>query len=129
MGGRFGSNFEADRGELLHPRAGSYSDLDQALWTVPSSRMKRQVVGKLNGAPHLVPLPSQAVAVLRDLQPLTGGGKLVFRGERHHDRPMSDNTINAALRAMGYAADEMTAHGFGRPRGRYCTSDSVSAPT
>ena len=74
--------------------------------------MKRQLVGKLNGAPHLVPLPKQAVAVLRDLQPLTGGGKLVFRGERHHDRPMSDNTINAALRAMGYAADEMTAHGF-----------------
>jgi integrase len=50
--------------------------------------------------------------VLRELQPLTGGGKLVFRGERHHDRPMSDNTLNAALRAMGYAADEMTAHGF-----------------
>ena len=74
--------------------------------------MKRQLLGKLNGAPHLVPLPKQAVAVLRELQPLTGGGKLVFRGERHHDRPMSDNTLNAALRAMGYAADEMTAHGF-----------------
>lgn len=87
-------------------------DLDNALWTVPPARMKRQLLGKLNGAPHLVPLPKQAVAVLRDLQPLTGGGKLVFRGERHHDRPMSDNTINAALRAMGYAADEMTAHGF-----------------
>jgi integrase len=79
---------------------------------VPAARMKRQLLGKLNGAPHLVPLPRQAVAVLRDLRPLTGGGKLVFRGERHHDRPMSDNTLNAALRAMGYAADEMTAHGF-----------------
>lgn len=87
-------------------------DLDKALWTVPAARMKRLLIGKLNGAPHLVPLPKQAVAVLRDLHPLTGGGKLVFRGERHHDRPMSDNTINAALRAMGYAADEMTAHGF-----------------
>jgi integrase len=87
-------------------------DLDQALWTVPPGRMKRQLTGKLNGAPHLVPLPRQAVAVLRDLQPLTGGGKLVFRGERHHDRPMSDNTMNAALRAMGFAKDEMTAHGF-----------------
>ena len=73
---------------------------------------ERQLLGKLNGAPHLVPLPKQAIAVLRELQPLTGGGKLVFRGERHHDRPMSDNTLNAALRAMGYAADEMTAHGF-----------------
>jgi integrase len=87
-------------------------DLDRALWTVPAARMKRQLAGKLNGAPHLVSLPNQAVAVLRDLQPLTGTGTLVFRGERHHDRPMSDNTINAALRAMGYAADEMTAHGF-----------------
>jgi len=73
---------------------------------------ERQLLGKLNGAPHLVPLPKQAIAVLRELQPLTGSGKLVFRGERHHDRPMSDNTLNAALRAMGYAADEMTAHGF-----------------
>ena len=87
-------------------------DLDNALWTVPAARMKRQLLGKLNGAPHLVPLPKQAVAVLRERQPLTGSGKLVFRGERHHDRPMSDNTLNAALRAMGYAADEMTAHGF-----------------
>jgi len=102
---------------LLRPgelRAAEWSeiDLDNALWTVPAARMKRQLLGKLNGAPHLVPLPKQAVAVLRELQPLTGGGKLVFRGERHHDRPMSDNTLNAALRAMGYAADEMTAHGF-----------------
>ena len=87
-------------------------DLDAALWTVPAARMKRQLREKLNGAPHLVPLPKQAVAVLRELQPLTGGGKLVFRGERHHDRPMSDNTINAALRAMGFAADEVTGHGF-----------------
>jgi len=47
--------------------------------------MKRLLVGKLNGAPHLVPLPKQAAAVLRELQPLTGGGTLVFRGERHHD--------------------------------------------
>jgi integrase len=102
---------------LLRPgefRAAEWSeiDLDNALWTVPAARMKRQLDGKLNGAPHLVPLPEQAVGVLRELQPLTGGGKLVFRGERHHDRPMSDNTINAALRAMGYAADEVTAHGF-----------------
>ncbi len=102
---------------LLRPgelRAAEWSeiDLDKALWTVPAARMKRQLLGKLNGAPHLVPLPKQAVAVLRELQPLTGGGKLVFRGERHHDRPMSDNTLNAALRAMGYAADEMTTHGF-----------------
>jgi len=68
-------------------RAAEWSEinLDKALWTVPAARMKRLLVGKLNGAPHLVPLPKQAAAVLRELQPLTGGGTLVFRGERHHD--------------------------------------------
>jgi integrase len=73
-------------------------DLDAALWTVPAVRMKRELREKLQGAPHLVPLPKQAVAVLRGLEPLTGGGRFIFRGERHHDRPMSENTINAALR-------------------------------
>jgi len=87
-------------------------DLDSALWTVPAARMKRELREKLLGAPHLVPLPHQAVAVLRELQALTGHAKMVFRGERHHDRPMSDNTINAALRAMGFSQDEVTGHGF-----------------
>jgi integrase len=87
-------------------------DLDGALWTVPAMRMKRELRQKLHGAPHLVPLPKQAIAVLRELQPLTGRGKFVFRGERHHDRAMSENTINAALRAMGFPADEVTGHGF-----------------
>jgi hypothetical protein len=70
--------------------------------------MKRELREKLQGAPHLVPLP----AVLRGLEPLTGGGRFIFRGERHHDRPMSENTINAALRATGFPADEVTWHGF-----------------
>ena len=87
-------------------------DLDAALWTVPAARMKRELREKLFGAPHLVPLPHQAVAVLRDLHALTGHAKMVFRGERHHDRPMSDNTINAVLRAMGFSQDEVTGHGF-----------------
>lgn len=87
-------------------------DLDEGLWTVPAMRMKRELRQKLHGAPHLVPLARQAVAVLRDLEPLTGKGKLVFRGERHHDRAMSENTVNAALRAMGFSADEVTGHGF-----------------
>jgi len=102
---------------LLRPgelRAGEWSeiDLDAAVWTVPAKRMKRELREKLNGAPHLVPLPKQAVAVLRDLHDLTGRGPMVFRGERHHDRPMSENTINAALRAMGFSGDEATGHGF-----------------
>jgi len=102
---------------LLRPgelRAGEWSeiDFDSALWTVPAARMKRELRGKLNGAPHLVPLPRQAVAVLRDLHELTGRGTMIFRGERHHERPMSENTVSAALRAMGFSNDEATAHGF-----------------
>jgi integrase len=87
-------------------------DLDNAMWTVPAMRMKRELRQKLLGAPHLVPLPKQAVAVLRELHVLTGHAKMVFRGERHHDRAMSENTVNAALRAMGFSADEVTGHGF-----------------
>jgi integrase len=87
-------------------------DLDAAMWTVPAIRMKRELRQKLHGAPHLVPLPRQAVAVLRELHPLTGHARMVFRGERHHDRAMSENTVNAALRAMGFSADEVTGHGF-----------------
>lgn len=87
-------------------------DLDAAMWTVPAARMKRELRAKLHGAPHLVPLPKQAVAVLRELHAVTGRGPMVFRGERHHDRAMSENTINAALRAMGFPQDEVTGHGF-----------------
>lgn len=87
-------------------------DLEAALWTVPAIRMKRELREKLHGAPHLVPLPKQAVAVLHDLHKLTGHATMVFRGERHHHRAMSENTINAALRAMGFSADEVTGHGF-----------------
>lgn len=76
------------------------------------SRAHDELRQKLHGAPHLVPLSRQAVAVLRDLQPLTGNGTLVFRGERHHDRPVSDSTVNAALRAMGFSTDEVTGRGF-----------------
>jgi integrase len=102
---------------LLRPgelRFGEWTeiDMDGALWTVPAMRMKRELRQKLHGAPHLVPLPSQAVAVLRELHALTGHAAMVFRGERHHDRAMSENTINAALRAMGFSADEVTGHGF-----------------
>lgn len=87
-------------------------DLHAALWTVPAARMKRTLRGKQNGGPHLVPLPTQAVAIFRELRQLTGPSGFVFRGERHHDRAMSENTVNAALRAMGFAQDEVTGHGF-----------------
>lgn len=80
-------------------------DLDAAEWRIPAARMKKQQL-------HIVPLATQAVAILRELQPLTGDGQYVFPGVRTNQRPMSDNTVNAALRRLGYKSDEMTAHGF-----------------
>ena len=87
-------------------------DLDAALWTVPAARMKRSVDGKRNGDPHLVPLSTQAVEILRNLQPVTGHSALCFHGERSHDRPISDNTQRAALMTLGYGPDAQSVHGF-----------------
>ena len=80
-------------------------DLDAAEWRIPGSKMKMKV-------DHLVPLSTQAVDILRSVQPLTGHGKYVFPGLRTGERPMSENTINAALRGMGYAENVHSAHGF-----------------
>lgn len=87
-------------------------DLDNGLWTIPAARMKRNKDGKENGAAHLVPLPRQAVELLRELHGYTGRGGLVFPGERSHDRPMSDNSVRSALLALGYGPDRQTWHGF-----------------
>ena len=87
-------------------------DLDAGLWSIPSARMKRSVSGKANGEPHLVPLPTQAVELLRGLHPITGHSALVFYGERSHDRPISDNTLRVALRTLGYGPDVQSVHGF-----------------
>ena len=80
-------------------------DLDGAVWRIPGERMKMK-------AAHIVPLSSQAVTVLRELQLLTGSGHYVFPGIRSASRPMSENTVSAALRRLGYGKDEMTGHGF-----------------
>lgn len=64
------------------------------------------------GTPHVVPLASQAVEILRELQPLTGSRRYLFPGARDRNRPMSNATINAALRRMGFDRDTMTGHGF-----------------
>src|SRR3546814_3294313 len=61
---------------------------------------------------HVVPLSTQAVAILRELQPLTGKGRYLFPGIRTYTEPMSENTVNAALRRMGFDKDTMTGHGF-----------------
>lgn len=80
-------------------------NLDGAEWRIPAERMKMREA-------HTVPLSSQAVAILRELQPLTGRARYVFPSLRTGDRPMSENTINAALRRLGYDKDTMTGHGF-----------------
>lgn len=96
----------------LRAAAWAEFDLDGALWTIPAARMKRRKEGKENGDPHLVPLPKQAVAILRKLHPVTGHGVLVFHGERSHERPISDNTLRAALQTLGYGSDVQSVHGF-----------------
>ena len=95
-------------------RAAEWSefDLDAALWTIQAKRMKRTYHGKENGDPHLVPLPMQAVAILRELHYLTGEGVLLFPGEKSRSVPISDNTLRAALQTLGYGSDVQTVHGF-----------------
>ncbi|MCW5644198.1 MAG: integrase arm-type DNA-binding domain-containing protein [Rhodoferax sp.] len=90
----------------------AWVDLANAMLTIPSQDMKRRVHQKINGRPHLVPLAPQAVAALEELQPLTGHGRYVFPSLITGQRPMSDNTVNVALRRMGIGKEEMTAHGF-----------------
>jgi integrase len=80
-------------------------DLDAAEWRIPAHRMKMREA-------HVVPLSTQAVAILRELQPLTGRGRYCFPSLRTAAAPMSENTVNAALRALGYDKDTMTGHGF-----------------
>lgn len=91
-------------GELRHAEW-SEIDLDKAEWNIPAEKMKMR-------EPHLVPLSAQAIAVLRDLQPLTGDGRYVFPSPRTSKKPISDNAILAALRRMGFAKEEMSGHGF-----------------
>ena len=103
---------------LLYQRPGNLAnmewaelDLDAALWTIPSMKMKRTKLEKEQGEAHTVPLPVQAVALIKSLQPLTGHGRYVFPGERSHDRPVSDNSVRTALYALGFGK-EQTWHGF-----------------
>ena len=93
-------------GEL---RAAQWSELqldgENPEWRIPKARMKMD-------EEHVVPLSQQAVAVFREIEPLTGGGKYVFPSLRGSHRPISENTVNVALRNMGFAREEMTGHGF-----------------
>lgn len=91
-------------GELRHAEW-SEINFETAEWRIPAAKMKMRSI-------HIVPLSTQAIAILKEIQPLTGNGKYVFPGARTSTRPMSENTINAALRRLGYTKEEMTGHGF-----------------
>lgn len=91
-------------GELRHAEWREF-DLDAAEWRIPGPKMKMR-------EQHIVPLSRQALATLAALRPLTGGGRYLFPSERTAERPMSENTVNAALRRLGYSKEEMTGHGF-----------------
>lgn len=91
-------------GELRHAEW-SEIDVEAAEWRIPAAKMKMKAL-------HIVPLSRQALAVIEALRPLTGGGMYLFPSERSEKRAMSENTVNAALRRMGYTREEMTGHGF-----------------
>ena len=88
-------------------RAAEWSeiDLDGAVWSIPAAKMKMR-------RPHRIPLAPRAVTLLREIHRITGNGRFVFPSNRSRERCMSENTINAALRRLGFTKDEMTAHGF-----------------
>lgn len=91
-------------GELRQARWNEF-DLEGACWTIPAERAKTR-------REHRKPLPRQAMELLHELRDLTGFGALAFPATTSVKRPMSENTLNAALRRMGFAKDEVTSHGF-----------------
>lgn len=96
-------------GELRHAQWPEFHlDGKEPTWRIPGERMK------MGGEDHIVPLSTQAVAVLREIQPLTGadGKGFVFPGTRNASRPLSENTLNSALRTMGFTQEQHSSHGF-----------------
>lgn len=91
-------------GELRHAEWTEF-DFANAVWSIPAERMKMRL-------PHSVPLPKHALLLLDELRRINGNGRFLFPSLRSFHRPMSENTLNAALRRLGYSGDEMTAHGF-----------------
>lgn len=80
-------------------------DFERAIWDIPDHKMKMR-------RPHRVPLSRQVIDLFEELYDLTGTGRYCFPSFRSPRRPMSENTVNAALRALGFGQDQMTAHGF-----------------
>ena len=86
-------------------------DFDNAQWIIPASRMKGSVMQKATGADHIIPLSRQCLKILRDLHAFSGRHKFLFPGIRNPNVPMSSETINKALKIMGFGG-EQTGHGF-----------------
>ena len=91
-------------GELRHAEWSEF-DLDAGVWSIPAEKMKMR-------RPHRVPLSRQSLAMIRDLKEITGNGRWLFPSVRTVLRPISENTLNAALRRLGYASEDMSTHGF-----------------
>ena len=82
-------------------------DIEKAIWIIPAKRMKIKTLGD-----HIVPLSRQSLEIFEELRALTGGSGLLFPSTLTNKRPISDNTVNSALRRLGYTKEEMTGHGF-----------------
>jgi len=91
-------------GEIRHAEWAEI-DVEAREWRIPAAKTKMKAV-------HIVPLAKQALAIMDAIRPLTGRGKYLFPSERSKDRAMSSNTLNAALRRMGFTKDEICSHGF-----------------
>ncbi|MFA7291000.1 MAG: site-specific integrase, partial [Rhodocyclaceae bacterium] len=88
-------------------------DLDTATWIIPGERDRaRGLLGMKMKRAHTIPLPRQAVKIFRDLHAYSGDRDLVFPNRNDPTRPISDGTINSALRAMGYVTEQVSGHGF-----------------
>ncbi|MFN7097308.1 MAG: tyrosine-type recombinase/integrase, partial [Gammaproteobacteria bacterium] len=91
-------------GELRHAEWSEFN-FETNEWRIPAEKMKMRET-------HIVPLSNQAIEILQEVYAITGDSKYVFPSIRSHARPMSENTVTAALRRLGYTKDEMTGHGF-----------------
>ena len=102
-------------------------NLDTGQWVIPSADMKRTKAQKVNGQPHIVPLPAQVIQILRELHPLTGHREFAFPGFRDPRKPMSEASISAALHAMGFKGRH-SWHGY-RATGRTILRQVLKFPT
>jgi integrase len=110
--GQFKTRCALKLSPLLFVRPGEFRraewseiSFDKAVWSIPAEKLKMANA-------HLVPLARQALEIFIELQGYTGAGKYCFPGSHSRERPMSENTVNGALRRLGYSGEEMVAHGF-----------------